>query len=119
MPDIYYADYNTADFLDYNVEAINHAIKNILNTAEGTLPGKPDFGSRLNQVVFSQLDYITVEVIKRLIQEALFKWEKRIIVENVDVQTVPEYNKVIAQITYSFVNKALNTTATTSIVLEQ
>ena len=41
MPDIYYADYNTADFLDYNVEAINHSIKNILNTAEGTLPGKP------------------------------------------------------------------------------
>ena len=75
MSEHLYNDFDSVLTFDYDVGAINNAIKNILFTSVGSLPGKPDFGSRISELVFSQMDYITENMLKRLIIET-FKMGK-------------------------------------------
>lgn len=113
-----YNDYKTPNNMSYDVEAINNAIKNILMTPIGSLPGKPLFGSRLRNIIFEQMDGITEELCKRIIQEALYQWEDRIIIQNVNIDGVPEYNRYIITINYVYKDDRLNYTSQISIDLE-
>lgn len=112
-----YTDYRSPSIVDLDINAINNSIRNILLTRVGSMPGKPDFGSRLHEVVFSQIDYTTINLIKKLINEALYKWEKRISLINVDVQSVPEYNKLLAHIKYRYKDDVFNQDSTISVNL--
>lgn len=103
-----YTDYRTSSTTVTDAAAINNAIKNILFTRKGSLPGKPTFGSNIDQIVFSQMDFVTIDILKNFIREALNKWEPRIAVTNVDVKEVPEYNKVIATIDYIYRDTGLD-----------
>lgn len=108
--DLYlYKDLQTPVQAKYDVDAINNAIKNILLTPLGSLEGMPEFGSRLYEVVFAQMDHITINLVKRLIQEAITKWEDRVTLTSVDVTTVPEYNRLTAAINYRFKDDIFNT----------
>lgn len=103
-----YTDYDSPSTVDYDVFAINNAIKNILFTQIGSVPGKPDFGSRLYELIFGQIDHITISQLKKLIQEPLYRWEKRIKVIDVKIKSIPEYNRLLAEITYQYVDDVLN-----------
>ncbi len=103
-----YNDYRTATTTSTDAAAINNSIKNILLTRKGSVPGKPTFGSNLDDVLFNQLDHITKSLLEDQILEALTQWEKRILVTNVLVQDVPEYNKLIATISYKYRDKGLD-----------
>lgn len=103
-----YNDYRTATTTSTDAAAINNSIKNILLTRKGSVPGKPTFGSNLDDVLFNQLDHITKSLLEDQIIEALTQWEKRILVTNVLVQDVPEYNKLIATISYKYRDKGLD-----------
>lgn len=103
-----YNDYRTATTTATDAAAINNSIKNILLTRKGSVPGKPTFGSNLDDVLFNQLDHITKSLLEDQIVEALTQWEKRILVTNVLVQDVPEYNKLIATISYKYRDKGLD-----------
>jgi phage baseplate assembly protein W len=103
-----YNDYRTAATTSTDAAAINNSIKNILLTRKGSVPGKPTFGSNLDDVLFNQLDHITKSLLEDQIVEALTQWEKRILVTNVLVQDVPEYNKLIATISYKYRDKGLD-----------
>lgn len=104
-----YKDFNEIkkinDNIDYNIQALNNAIRNILLTRRGSMPGKPTFGSDIYKVVFSQLDSVTISLVKRFVFEALLEWEPRINLDNVEVISIPEYNKMIIVIKYSFRDK--------------
>ena len=112
-----YSDFKSVGYFDEDVKAINNAIRNILLTSIGSLPGQPEFGSRLNELIFEQIDHITIKMLKQLIQEALYKWETRIQVLNIEIQEVPEYNKLIASIDYAFTDSELNKTGHVSLNL--
>jgi phage baseplate assembly protein W len=103
-----YNDYRTPATTATDAAAINNSIKNILLTRKGSVPGKPTFGSNLDDVLFNQLDHITKSLLEDQIVEALTQWEKRILVTNVLVQDVPEYNKLIATISYKYRDKGLD-----------
>lgn len=103
-----YIDLQSPTIEDHDVEAINNAIKNILFTAIGTVPGKPEFGSNLNELVFLPMDASTISMVKRVIVESIRKWEDRIKIDSVVVTKVPEYNRVLADITYHFKDDAFN-----------
>ena len=81
--------------------AINNAIKTILLTPYGSLPGRPTFGSHIYKAVFEHLDDLVIIMIKRYTSEALDEWEPRIDVNEVHVQRDEEYNRVIIGIDYS------------------
>ena len=79
----------------------------------------PEFGSRLNELVFSQIDHITIDLMKNLIQEALHQWEDRIIISDIVISSVPEYNRLIASISYRLKDDILNVGYSISVELNQ
>ena len=103
-----YIDLQSPTIEDHDVEAINNAIRNILFTAIGTVPGRPDFGSNLNELVFLPMDASTISMVKRVITESLRKWEDRIKIDSVTVHKVPEHHRILADITYHFKDDAFN-----------
>ena len=114
-----YTDFTTVSDTETDAAAINHAIKNILFTPKGSLPGKPTFGSDLYKVLFAPLDNVTEVIMSRYIREALREWETRITVSSVNIQAVPEYNKIIATLQYRYRDKGLDINEQISINLLQ
>jgi len=102
---------NNNQLLDYSHDldsnAINNAIINILTTKIGSVPGMPEFGSETAETVFANIDHITLDLIKTQIKSSLALWETRILVTNVVLKTVPEYNRLIANIDYKYTVKGL------------
>jgi phage baseplate assembly protein W len=115
--DIYF-DYDSLTSVVTNKNAINNSIRNILLTRIGTLPGKPDFGSKIHNVLFNFMDSSTRMLLSTLIIEALLKWEPRITIQDVDVVFMEEYNRIIATITYSYKMIGINVTETAEIELK-
>ena len=116
---VLYTDLKSPSYASYNIEAINNSIRNILTTQKGSIEGMPEFGSRLNELVFSQIDHITVDLMKNLIQEALRQWEDRIIISDIVISSVPEYNRLIASISYRLKDDILNVGYSISVELNQ
>lgn len=116
---VLYTDLKSPSYASYNIEAINNSIRNILTTQKGSLEGMPEFGSRLNELVFSQIDHITIDLLKNLIQEALRQWEDRIIISDIVISSVPEYNRIIASISYRLKDDILNVGYSISVELNQ
>jgi len=100
--DIYF-DYNGLTKIDTNEKAIDNSIRNILLTRVGSLPGKPDFGSRVMEQVFELMDgELTKDLLKNTVLQALLKWEPRISILGIEVILIPEYNRVIVDINYEY-----------------
>lgn len=72
------------DFVYYH-ESIKQSIQIILGTSKGERIMRPDFGCEINDLVFAPNNANTRSLISHYIQEALIKWEPRIIIENVEV----------------------------------
>lgn len=102
-----YKDYFDAGSVVFDADAINQAIENILLTRRGSVPGKPEFGSDIHRHLFSQLDHITKSLLKTDILTAINEWEPRVYISNVEVKEIPEYNKIVADITYEYADKGL------------
>jgi len=94
-------------------DALKAAIKNILMTPRGSVPGKPDFGSDVYKAVFSQIDPLLISVLKNYVREALNEFEGRINITDVTIKSVPEYNKVIITVQFSYKSSnGINNTST-------
>jgi len=110
-----YTDLTTVEKTNKDELAINNSIKNILLTRIGSVPGKPEFGSELMNIVFSTLDHITVSLLKNEIERALHKFEPRINIVKITVTEQPEYNRIIANIKYKYFNLNTYMEASTNI----
>lgn len=110
-----YEDFVTPDSTVFDENAIRNAVRNILLTKKGTMPGIPAFGSRLYEVPFNMNDSSTHVLIKRLILESLTKWEPRLKVENVDVIS-NSYNSIIAKIDYYFKDSSLRSSVSVKLI---
>jgi phage baseplate assembly protein W len=98
----FYTDYQTIDTTVFDEKALNNAIKNILLTPLGSLPGKPKFGSQLNRLLFELDDDQMRSLSKNYVIDALAKWEKRLMVKDIQYSVIPEYNKKVMTISYVF-----------------
>lgn len=112
-----YVDFVTANTIVTDVTAINNSIRNILTTRRGSVPGKPRFGSEIYKVVFEIIDPITEDMLKQHIFSAIKEYEPRIVLNYVQIKSIPEYNKVIANINYSYRDSGVLQNAQTSINL--
>ena len=65
--------------LAYSVDEarVEQSILIILGTARGERVMRPDFGSRLRELVFAQINSTTKSLVARYVTEALVKWEPR------------------------------------------
>ena len=69
---------------------IEQAIRIILNTAPGQRVMRPEFGCRLQELVFASNNSQTAGLAERYVREALGRWEPRIALERVNVTPDPE-----------------------------
>jgi Bacteriophage baseplate protein W len=67
-------------------KSIQEAIWIILATAPGERVMRPDFGCGLHHLVFEVNEAETTGRVKKVVQEALVRWEPRIDVIDVDVE---------------------------------
>jgi len=88
--------------LNIDHHAINNSIKNILTTRIGSVPGMSEFGSEVAEMVFANIDHITLDLLKKQVMASLALWETRILVTNVSLKPIPEYNRLIANIDYKY-----------------
>ncbi|XGW00352.1 MAG: GPW/gp25 family protein [Leptolyngbya sp. BL-A-14] len=68
--------------------SIAESIRVILQTQLGERVYRPDFGSRLGELAFAPMNTQTLLLIRLYTQEALEKWEPRIVID--DIRTEPD-----------------------------
>lgn len=112
-----YRDFNDIDDMAYDIEAINNGITNVLTTMKGSVPGKPSFGSTLHLIPFSLLDYVTINTFKLAITASIKEWETRITLNSVSVTYSEEYNKLIADINYTYSSTTVSVDGSVSVSL--
>ena len=66
---------------------IVESVIDILGTAKGETFFNEDYGSRLEETLFLPNDSVTFSVIKQMCIEALTRWEKRIRIDSVEVES--------------------------------
>lgn len=79
---------------------IEESIIIILRTNLGERVYRPNFGSRLSELVFEPLSTPTLLLIRRYVEEALEMWEPRINLKQVSAEADPVKGKVDIIITY-------------------
>lgn len=111
-----YEDFVTPSTTVFDEYAIANALHNILNTRIGSMPGRPTFGSRIYEIPFEPNDDATKVFMITVIREAIEKWEKRIILTNIDIINSKE-NTLEALIDYYFKDSSINARAKISLLI--
>lgn len=100
---MYYLDFKSPDTMVEDLDAIRNAIKNILLTKKGSLPGKPEFGSNLYYYLFEPLDHIIIQNIKTDLETCLRKYEPRIQVINIEIEDDEAFHRIDISITFKYI----------------
>lgn len=82
---------------EYNLKESIHLI---LSTSLGERVYRPDFGSRLSELVFAPLNSQTLLLLRLYVEEALEAWEPRIDLDEVSTDPDPLRGRVDITITY-------------------
>jgi phage baseplate assembly protein W len=79
---------------------VEESIRLILRTGLGERVYRPNFGSRLSELVFAPMNTQTLLLLRLHVQEALEMWEPRIILDGVDADPDPANGRVDIMINY-------------------
>lgn len=82
-------------------DSIRESIIIILTTAKGERVMRPNFGCKINELVFAQNNTSTATLMQFYIKESLLKWEPRI--EVLDIAVTPDQDekyKLVINIEY-------------------
>ena len=90
-------------------ELIKESIMLILGTARGERVMQPDFGCRLNEMVFASNDLNTATLIQTYVEEALLNWEPRIEVQSITANMSRQ--EPVIEINIDYVIKSSNSKA--------
>ena len=85
-----------------SLQQARHNLKNLLLTYPGERVGQPEFGSKLRELCFEQIDHNLPERIEEEVRKAISIWLPYINVT--EVQTLNEEgdeNKIFVRVTYS------------------
>ena len=106
---------NVTDTRNFEISVLEKSVKEsiyiILSTSKGERVMRPDFGCEINEMVFAPNNSHTHNNIAHYIEEALIRWEPRIILEKVDVFASPDDDsKIEIVINYKIrsINNAFN-----------
>ncbi len=81
---------------------IEQSIRIILDTAPGERVMRPEFGSRIHELVFAPNNAATEGLLIHYVEEALDRWEPRIEIEEINVSTASSGSAtLLAEIKYT------------------
>jgi phage baseplate assembly protein W len=93
---------NTSDILvDTDIQAIQNSIKNIFTTKKGQKILNPDFGSALEQYLFTPISNANARAIGSDILSNISQYESRIKVENINVTPMFDQNQYYIAVYYT------------------
>jgi phage baseplate assembly protein W len=86
-----------------NERAIARSVRNIVFTLPGEKPFEPDFGSKISQSLFENIDELSAAVIRDEITQSIKNFEPR--VRLISVETFPDFdnNSFDVVITYEII----------------
>ena len=87
-------------------EAVSRSIKTLLSTIAGEVPFFPDFGSKVNRLLFEPIDNMTTALLQSEIRATLEAFEPRIKIIALRVVPTPDENRYELTLTYRLVNLA-------------
>lgn len=79
---------------------LDESIVIILSTRLGERVYRPDFGSRLHELVFAPLNEDTLLLAQIYARDAIQKWEPRVVVESVTANPMPEVASLNIAVNY-------------------
>lgn len=82
------------------IRNIEESIQIILRTQLGERVYRPDFGSRLSELTFAPMNTQTLLLLRLHVQEALEKWEPRIVLDEIRAEPDPMQGRVDITIRY-------------------
>lgn len=89
-------------------KSVEESIRIILGTTPGERAMRPEFGCRINEILFSPNSSRTVSLAVHYIEEAIVKWEPRVILKKVSgEQDTDNPSKVNINISYEI--RSVNT----------
>lgn len=88
--------------------SVEESIRIILGTTPGERVMQPEFGCRINDILFSSNSGKTISLAVHYIEEALVRWEPRIIVKNISGEADP-YNESLVNIKIEYEIRSVNT----------
>lgn len=86
-----------------DLDRIRESIRQILETRPGERLMRPEFGSRVKDLVFEQNDTVLKGLLRFHITDAIRRWEKRVTVTNLSFDDSPDTtdaNRLLVRITY-------------------
>jgi len=83
---------------------IHESIRQILGTRKGERFLRPEFGTRLHELVFEPNDTVLYGLIRHEVTDALDKWEPRVIVTDVEVGPGDDEHLVLVNISYRLIS---------------
>ena len=86
-----------------NTSAIARSLKNIVFTQPGEKFFQPDFGSRVSESLFENVDEVSALSIRDEIRSSIINYEPRVKLNNVNVNLNPDENEINLSITYEIV----------------
>ena len=86
-----------------NSSAIARSIRNIVFTQPGEKFFQPDFGSRVSESLFENVDEVSALSIRDEIRSSIINYEPRVKLNNVNVNLNPDENEINLSITYEIV----------------
>ena len=86
-----------------NEQAIARSVRNIVFTVPGDKFFNEDFGSRVSEVLFENIDNISANLIKQEIKQSIAAYEPRVILLSVEVNPEFDNNEFNVKITYKIV----------------
>lgn len=91
---------NNDIIISQDEDAINNSIDNILRISKGEVPGRPEFGSLLEDYLFEPMDALTERLVDEVIREALEEFEPRITVNDIYFEDYQSENILRVTIEY-------------------
>lgn len=97
--------------------AIIGALRNLLLTNRYEKPFQPDYGSRIRNLLFEDVSFITANVLKTEIELAISNFEPRVGIDAIKVEAQPEENRYA--VTLRFYINNLEQPVTITMFLEK
>jgi len=86
-------------------DAVKRSVRNILLTRRGEVPFLPNYGSRLDALLFEPIDPITTAFIDAEIRGAISAFEPRVKITYLTITPTPDENKYQIDLTMALVNQ--------------
>lgn len=86
-----------------NENAIARSVRNLIFTYPGDKPFQPNVGCRVSDMLFDNVDHITAASIKSEIENTINNYEKRVKLNEVEVNANPDTNEFDVLINYYIV----------------